>query len=169
MPFEEWVAQFQQWSQQTVGAWGYLGIFLVSFVGNATIILPLPSIVVVFFAGAFLNPWLVGLLAGLGSALGELTGYILGRGGRKVIEKKKSHWLQRTKHWVKKRGIFPVLVFFAATPLPDDIVGVLAGLLKYDWRKFLLAAFIGKTILSLTVALAGFYGAEWVLAYLGGG
>jgi membrane protein DedA with SNARE-associated domain len=168
MPLEEWVVQFQQWSQEVVGAWGYLGVFLVSLVGNATIILPLPSIVVVFFAGTFLNPWLVGIAAGAGSALGEMTGYLLGRGGRKVAEKRQHKWIKRTKHWIRKGGVFPIIVLFAATPLPDDVAGAAAGLLKYDWKKFLVAAFIGKTIMCLAVSLAGFYGAGWVFSYISG-
>ncbi|MFH1294492.1 MAG: VTT domain-containing protein [Candidatus Aenigmatarchaeota archaeon] len=164
---QEWLLGFQQWSQEILGAWGYLGVFIVSFIGNATIMLPLPSILAVFLAGAFLNPWVVGLTAGLGAAIGELTGYLIGRGGRKVAEKKQHKWLKRTKHLIKKRGIFPVLVVFAATPLPDDAAGIVAGLLNYDWRKFLLASFIGKSVMNICVAWAGFYGSAWVLGYFG--
>lgn len=158
---------FQQWSQEILSAWGYLGVFIVSFIGNATIMLPLPSIFVVFLAGAFLNPWLVGLAAGMGAAIGELSGYLIGRGGRKVAEKKHHKWLKKTKHWIKKRGIFPVLVVFAATPLPDDVAGIVAGLLNYDWRKFILASFIGKAAMNICVAWAGFYGSIWVLSCFG--
>lgn len=165
MVLEEWITTFQEWATWAVNTLGYFGVFLVSFVGNASIIFPVPSILIVFFAGAVLNPWIVGLAAGAGSALGEFVGYMIGRGGREVAEKKNQKWLKRTKNWVKKRGVFTVLVLFALTPLPDDIAGITAGLLKYDWKKFLLAGFIGKTVLCTIVAFAGLYGSEAVLNY----
>jgi len=71
MAFAEWAAQFITWSNEVVGAWGYLGIFLVSLVGNASIILPVPSFIIVFTFGAILNPWLVGLAGALGATIGE--------------------------------------------------------------------------------------------------
>ena len=61
-----------------LAALGYVGIFLVSLLGNATILLPAPSLVVVFAMGTALIPLLVGLAAGAGDALGELTGYAAG-------------------------------------------------------------------------------------------
>ena len=67
---------------------GYLGIFLITLIGNATIIFPLPAAGIVFAAGAFSNPLFVGLIAGFGAALGEFVGYGLGYGGGKLGEKK---------------------------------------------------------------------------------
>ena len=49
-------------------AYGYPGVFLVSLLGNATVILPAPSLAAVFAMGAVLNPVLVGLVAGVGEA-----------------------------------------------------------------------------------------------------
>jgi len=166
----EWLAhllaQFQEWSTDAVGTWGYPALFLVSLIGNASYILPLPSILIVFIAGSTLNPWLVGILAGLGSAIGELTGYAIGRGAHRVVEKR-GPWFNRAEKWIERRGVFVVLVVFAATPLPDDIAGTVAGLLNYSWKKFLIASFIGKTAMCTAVAWAGYYGAGWLLAYFG--
>src|SRR4030042_6955298 len=58
-----------------LAAIGYPGIFLVSLLGNATIVLPAPSLALVFAMGSALPPISVGLAAGAGEALGELTGY----------------------------------------------------------------------------------------------
>lgn len=168
MALTEIAVQFSAWAQSTVSAWGYLGVFVVSLIGNATIIFPAPAFAVIFAAGAFLNPWLVGIIAGAGSAIGELTGYVIGRGGREVIEKKHEKWLKKAKAWTDRYGFFAVLVAFAATPLPDDVVGILAGVFQYDIRKFLLATFIGKAVMCLGLALGGFYSAGWVLSVFGG-
>ena len=156
------LTQFAIWAQLFTLEWGYLGIFLVSFIGNASIILPVPSFLAVFAAGSLLNPWLVGLAAGAGAALGELTGYVLGMGGRKALESRYRKYMERLKKVMERYGMFPIIVLFAATPLPDDLVGILAGMIRYDLRKFLLAALIGKVVMNTGLAWAGFYG-SWLL------
>ncbi len=143
--------------------YGYLGIFLVNLIGSSTIIFPLPSSIVTFTAGAVLNPFFVGLFSGLGSAIGEFTGYALGFGGRKVIEKKYKKDIKKTERLFQKYGGFLIIVLFAATPLPDDVVGIIGGTLKYPLKKFFIASLIGKTILNLILAYGGFYGINWIL------
>jgi len=160
-------AQFVSWSQGMIEATGYIGVFLVSLIGTASIFFPVPSFAVIFAAGAFLNPFLVALFAGLGATIGEVTGYALGLGGRHVLSKKYKKSVSRTKEWIEKRGVFVVILLFAITPLPDDVVGILAGIIKYDIKKFFIATFIGKFFLSLVLALAGFYGIGWLLAFIG--
>ncbi|MBN2101395.1 MAG: DedA family protein [Candidatus Aenigmarchaeota archaeon] len=153
-----------------LAGWGYIGIFLISLIGAATIILPLPSLFFVFIMGAELNPILVALLASVGAAIGEFTGYALGFGGSSLSEKNKK-WkkeIEKTEKLFQKYGGFWVIVFVGATPLPDDVAGIVAGLLKYPPKKFLLATFIGKMILHLIVALAGFYSMGWVVNAIGG-
>ncbi len=154
--------QFVLWTQAFTLEWGYLGVFLVSLVGNASITLPVPSFLAVFTAGSLLNPWIVGLAAGIGAALGELTGYVLGVGSRRVLKSRYEKEIRVAKNIMERYGMFPIIVLFAATPLPDDIVGILAGVIRYDIRKFLMAAIIGKIIMNLGLAWAGFYG-SWLL------
>jgi membrane protein YqaA with SNARE-associated domain len=168
MNIELLIQEFIKWSQKFVTDWGYPGLFLVNFIAAASVVLPVPSFILVFIFGGILNPWLVALVASAGNALGELSGYVIGVGGKKVIERNHRKWLERTKAWIEKHGIFPIIILFGATPLPDDITGILGGVIKYDWKKFLLAVFIGKMILNLALAWAGFYGTSWVLHYLGG-
>jgi len=113
-----------------------------------------------------LNPLLVGLIAGLGAAIGEFTGYGLGLGGRKVIEKKYKKDIEKVEKLFQRYGGFLIIVLFAATPLPDDIVGLLGGTLRYSLKKFFIASLIGKIILNLALAYAGFYGLNWILSVL---
>jgi membrane protein DedA with SNARE-associated domain len=169
MAFAEWAASFITWSNEVIGVWGYLGIFLVSLIGNASIILPVPSFIIVFTFGAILNPWLVGIVGAAGATIGELTGYFLGRGGRRALRKKYGKQIRMAEKWIEKYSIFLVIVVFSATPLPSDVAGALAGVVKYDMRKFLLATFMGRTIAYLILAFAGFYGLNYVLGLFGGG
>jgi len=57
-----------------LGAFGYPGIFLVSMLSNASIILPIPGVLFTSAMGAVFNPWWVSLAAGSGATLGELSG-----------------------------------------------------------------------------------------------
>ena len=157
-----------------VTAFGYLGVFVSSVIGSATVILPMPLFLLIFTAGAFLNPFLVGIIAGVGSAIGELVGYAVGFGSRKLLEKKKKtikkkglgYWLHKGQEWMHRRGGFFVIFIFALTPLPDDVIGIICGSIKYDLKKFFLAVVLGKILLSLGLAYAGYYGLSWVLQYI---
>jgi membrane protein YqaA with SNARE-associated domain len=159
--------QFVNWGAELTYSWGYAGAFLVSLIGNASIIFPIPSYLAVFALGPALNPWILGLVAAAGATLGELTGYLLGLGGGKVLSKKHTKAVNIAEQWRKKRGMFLVIVLFAATTLPDDVVGILGGAMKYDLKKFLSAAFIGKTISHTLLAWGGFFGASALGGYSG--
>ena len=161
---------FIEWGTALVNSWGYLGIFLISIIGNASIIFPIPSYIIVIAMGTTLNPWLLGLFGGLGAAIGELTGYAVGRGGSMVIKRKYRHLLKKTRKWSEKHGLFPILILFAATPLPDDIVGIISGVIKYNIKKFLMANIIGKIIAYTALAWGGFFGGqllgEWTMLFV---
>ena len=162
------LASFSLWSQAFAATWGYAGIFLISLIGSATVIFPAPAFLVVFTFGAILNPWLVGVSAAFGCALGELTGYGIGLAGKKAVEKKHAKWLKKANEWMEKYKAFTVIVIFAATPLPDDVLGIFCGAIKYDVKKFFVASLIGKLIMNISLALGGYYGMQWVLAVFGG-
>jgi membrane protein YqaA with SNARE-associated domain len=136
-----------------LGALGYPGILLVSLLGNATIILPAPSLALVFAMGSALPPVLVGLAAGIGEALGELTGYAAGFGGRAVIENQRMY--SRLAAWMQRRGSITVFVL-SVIPNPFfDLAGIAAGTLRYPVWRFLLFCWLGKTIKTTLVAWAG--------------
>jgi putative effector of murein hydrolase len=46
--------------------YGYLGVFVTTLVGSATVVLPVPALAIVYVGGSLWNPLLVGLIAGLG-------------------------------------------------------------------------------------------------------
>ena len=144
---------------------GYFGIFLISLIGSSTIIFPLPAAAFVFGAGAVLNPLILGLVAGIGAALGELIGYGFGWAGRKISKKRLKERLEKAERMFKKYGGFFALILFAATPLPDDVVGIVSGILNYEIKKFFIAVLIGKIIFHLILAYAGYYGINWMLNY----
>lgn len=152
--------------QNFVNKWGYLGIFFVSLISSASILFPIPDFILIFTLGSTLNPFLVALFAATGSAIGETTGYVLGLGGKEILEKKYSKRLKEIKKMFKKYGSIVWIIILGATPLPDDVVGIFCGIIRYDFKKFFIAAFIGKLILYSILAFSGYYSINWVLDYI---
>jgi membrane protein YqaA with SNARE-associated domain len=147
-----------------LSGYGYLGAFLISLLSSATIILPIPGIAVIFALGATYDPYLVGLAAGAGSALGELSGYMAGYTGQGVFQKSKTYL--RMEHWMRRRGSLVIFVLaFVPNPI-FDLAGAAAGILKYPAWKFLFFCFLGKTPRSILVAFAGAWALEGVLKFI---
>lgn len=134
-------------------ALGYPGVFLVSLLANATLILPVPGVLFTSAMGAVFNPYLVALAAGTGATLGELTGYMAGFSGQGVIENRK--WYDKVTSWMTKYGGITVLVL-AFIPNPVfDIAGMVAGALRMPMWKYLIFSWIGKVGKMLLFALGG--------------
>ncbi|MFC2122660.1 VTT domain-containing protein [Bacteroidota bacterium] len=144
---------------------GYLGAFLISLVSNASIVLPVPGLLLLFALGAAFNPILVGILGGAGGTIGELSGYMAGRSGRVVSRSDK--WFSRAERWMSRWGTLTVFVFSLVPVLPVDVAGVAAGVVGFPIRKFLVACFFGKTLLYIAMALFGAWGWEALLRYMG--
>jgi membrane protein DedA with SNARE-associated domain len=134
---------------------GYPGVFLIALLANATVLLPAPGVAVIYAMGAIFNPFAVGLAAGTGGALGEVSGYLAGFSGQAVIERMDMY--TRIQPWVKKYGGWAILVL-SAIPNPFfDVAGIAAGIAKMPLRTFLLFTWIGQLIKMTLFALAGHY------------
>jgi len=149
---------------------GYLGSFLAGVLSSVSIFLPTPGFVVVFALAGFLNPILIGILAGFGAAVGELLGYGVGFGAKKIIIKereKANKWLGKIEFYFKKYHPMVVIFVFAATPLPFDVAGMACGAMKYPIKKFFLATLAGKLVKYLIIAICGYYGVNLILDLAG--
>jgi membrane protein YqaA with SNARE-associated domain len=132
---------------------GLLGIFLISVLSNATLILPVPGLALVYWMGSVYSPVAVGLAAGFGGALGELTGYAAGRAGAVVIEDRRRY--EQVQTYMRRYGLLTVVVL-SVIPNPFlDLAGIASGALKLPMWQFLGACILGKTIKTTIVAFAG--------------
>jgi membrane protein YqaA with SNARE-associated domain len=143
-----------------LGNWGYLGAFFIGLVGNATVFLPVPSLLLLFALGASFNPVLIGLTGAAGGTLGELSGYILGLGGHVIIRNNRLYLT--AENWMKKWGSAAIFIFALAPVLPIDVAGIVAGALRFPVWKFLSACFAGKALLYIGLTLATAWGWQWV-------
>jgi membrane protein YqaA with SNARE-associated domain len=143
----------------------YLGVFLISLLLNATVVLPAGNFLVVASMGAVLpSATLVGLVGGIGAAIGELTGYAAGYSGQAIVTRQRVY--ARLKGWLERWGMLTIFVL-SMVPLVFDLVGIAAGVLRFPLWKFFLACWVGRTILYLVIAWGGALGWGVLLHWLG--
>jgi uncharacterized membrane protein YdjX (TVP38/TMEM64 family) len=106
----------------------------------------------------------VGLVSGIGGALGEIIGYMAGYGGKAVVQKSKLY--ARLAAWLRRWGTLTIFIFTVVPFFPFDLAGVAAGALRFPFWKFLLVCWAGRTILYTGVAWAGAKGWETILPFL---
>ncbi len=136
-----------------LGAYGYPAVFLVSLLSNAALLLPGPGIALVLVAGATLDPLAAGVIAGVGAALGEMTGYFVGQNGRGFFVDRPLYW--RIEQRMRKSG---TLVIFTLAFIPNplfDIGGLVAGALRMPFWRFLLSVWLGKSLRFALLATIG--------------
>ncbi len=144
---------------------GYIGVALISMVSSATIILPVPGVLVAFPLVTTLNPALVAIAASTGGIFGEISGYMAGFGGHGLTHGSGMH--QRAERWMKRWGSLTIFLFAAIPLVPFDIAGVVAGALRYPLWKFLLVGWLGKSIKFIALVYAFIWGWDIILRYVG--
>ena len=124
----------------------YLSLFFVAFLSGS--LLPMGSeALVIYDLKEGYNPTLIIIFASLGNTLGAVLNYFLGLKGEEFLEKRgylNSKKLSKAKERFKKYGAFALLL--SPLPIIGDPITFVAGILKYDFKKFLLIVGIAKSI-----------------------
>jgi membrane protein DedA with SNARE-associated domain len=150
---------------------GYPGIFFINVLGSATIILPAPALgIVAYLAGLttrsgapVFDPFWLGVAAGLGATIGELSGYAAGFSGQAIVENARLY--QRLHDWTRRFGMITI-VMLAIIPLPFfDLAGIAAGALKMPLSRFFVATLAGKLIKMWMVAYSVAYSIDWLMVF----
>jgi uncharacterized membrane protein YdjX (TVP38/TMEM64 family) len=152
---------------ESLSGLGYLGVFLMAWIGSTTVLLPIPHLAFTFTMGSVpsLVPWWIGLCAGFGDSLGELWGYIAGYAVEDLVDRWKVY--PKIEGWVRKHGMLTIFLM-GAVPMPlFDMAGMAAGATGMPVWKFYLATWSGKTFKAIVVAWAGRYSIVWIADLLG--
>lgn len=139
--------------------YSYVGVFAISLIGAMSIIVPIPYTFIILTLGIEgMNPLLLTVAGGLGSGVGEFSGYILGYYGRSVISEKQQRKMGYMIRIFERYG--PITIFlFALTPLPDDLLFIPLGILRYKFIKAFIPSILGKTLMCAILAYGGrFFG-----------
>ncbi len=133
---------------------GYFGVFIACVASTATVLLPAPAIFVVVQYAQLLNPVLVVLIGGFGTATGEMLGYFLGKNGAQLTRFKPKGKL----FYLFLKHPYKAVFLFSFLPLPVfDIIGICAGALRLRAVKFFSVCLFGKTLkMALYVAFVSY-------------
>jgi membrane protein DedA with SNARE-associated domain len=155
--------------------WGYLGAFIISILGGATVIIPVPMLAVVFALGGAMNEiWQVavmGMSAALGELIGALTIYMTGHGAGRVIVENRAGRVQ--KSYEKLLGLMerkgPIVLFIVASVVNPFFypAALAAGALRFGIWKYSIIVLAGKIIKCMTVVYAGYYGLKGIFRAIG--
>jgi len=156
------------WMKNFAMQYGYFGVFLISLVGSLSIIIPVPYTLLIYVMGATLDPILVAIASGFGSAVGEFSGYVLGYYGRAVISEERQRKMNFMVKVFDRYGFFAVF-FFALTPLPDDLLFIPLGIMRYSFVKAFVPCLLGKLLMSFILAYSGRLSIGFIRDLLEGG
>jgi membrane protein DedA with SNARE-associated domain len=160
-----------QFIMHTEASMGYLGIVLL--MGIESCCIPLPSEVIMPFAGYLCTPegaavvggqfnlWGVGLAGAIGCVVGSIPAYYLGMcGGRPLLLKYgkyvliSPHDMAMADRWFEKRGDITVFIG-RLLPVIRTFIAFPAGLNKMNMTKFIVYTFLGSFPWCLLLAWVG--------------
>ncbi|MEA2097504.1 MAG: YqaA family protein [Patescibacteria group bacterium] len=135
----------------------YVALFVLSFLSSTLI--PLGSEWFVYYlASVNYNIILIILIASVGNYLGAVTNYYIGiKESNTVLHKTiKFNDIKTEKAKEKFRKYGPAILFFSWLPIVGDPLTFVAGLLKYNFKKFTFYVFTGKIFRYVIIVLITF-------------
>jgi membrane protein DedA with SNARE-associated domain len=131
----------------------YGGLMLVAMVSGLSFVIPGPSVAGVLVGGATLNPWLVGLCMGVGSAIGEMPGFAavhLNADARVVRKVFGARFLTR---WMVRHGPLTIFLLAAIPNFLFDVGAMVAGANRMKFNTFFFSTLFGKIVRFTMAAL----------------
>lgn len=140
----------------------------MSFIGASSIIFPIPYTIIIFLIASQYDPVLLAVFGGTGAAFGEFTGYLLGFYGRRILSEERRRKMEALVKLFGRYGSLAIFLF-ALTPLPDDLLFIPLGIMRYKPIKALIPALLGKILMIFILAYFGRIGSNVILMIFGEG
>lgn len=137
---------FQAYFQEPgLALYAYGGVFVLTMLTSATVVIPAFSALPLAVAVATtFDPTWVALAMALGGTIGETTAYVVGYlGGGKMARTRPPGYV-RAERWMRRYGVWAVLLVSAVPVLIYDLIGIAAGVLRLPLWKFWLFTFAGR-------------------------
>lgn len=136
----------------------YVALFIIAATGGVSVF---SGYIYFSFLGTLaatgLNPFLLGLLGGVGVSIGDSLFYFLGKQGRYVIPVKIEKAIDNFRAWLNKktRWSIPLFVFaYAAfTPFPNEFMTISVGLTGTRFRRLIIPLILGNIFITTIIAL----------------
>lgn len=169
----------QEATENWFGNLGYAGVFLANLASTATLFIPVPGLTaaaqaLIASSGNVLSPFWVGVLGGLGMAIGEITAYVAGMATSVIVKEEEIKPPSRFRpliekitgaiSWLMHKYGMATLFILSVVPNPAfEIAGWTAGATRYPFWKFMAAVTPGKVCRGLLLAYVGSNVFDWAL------
>jgi hypothetical protein len=138
----------------------YLLAFLVSFFGGFSSggSITFISLLITLVAGG-INPINLGILAGIGLAIGDIIMFYTGSKGRDLVNEK---WDQKLNmfaevfeknKWLKKATPVIAYIYIGILPLPNDIMILFLAMIKYPTSKMNIIIILSDLTFALLITI----------------
>lgn len=118
----------------------------------------LPLVVFVMANGAAYGLFKGFLYSWLGSSFGSIFVFIIIRrlGDRRIFKKiSNNKQVNKVTTWVERHGFGPLFLMLCFPFSPSSLINVVAGLSKVSTQQFVLAVFLGKSVMIFSIAYVG--------------
>jgi len=136
-----------------LGQLGIIGVLIAALLSHLTVVARDMFIPLLLPLASVYHPILLGVAAGTGAAIGEVTTYFLGWGVAESVTSF-SESEDKIAVWINKYGLWAVLLV-ALTPLPDTPIVILAGSRKLPFVRLTIVEILGKSTLYSVGAFMG--------------
>ncbi len=144
---------------------GDIGVFVGMFLESSVV--PIPSEVIIIGAGSVgISFWSLLLFGALGATAGATVGYALGRYAAMPVILKygkfiliKPHHIEKAERFVKKYGVYSVLIGRLLPIVPFKVFSIAAGITKIPLIPFMVCTLVGVIP---RIALLALFGASIV-------
>ena len=122
----------------------YLYLFFISFI-SATLFPMGSEALLIYDLTLDLSMYLILIFATFGNTLGSIVNYWLGLKGEEYLVDKNfldEKNILKAKNYFDKYGGYSLLITWM--PVIGDPITFIAGIVKYDFKKFVLLVFIAK-------------------------
>lgn len=127
-------------------SFGLIGLFFVNLISSASLFVSAPAFLTVIAGGNIYPPIVVGFIASIGAAIGDMISFFFGLSGRKLTRKKlekNPRILFLEKHFKKYGALIILVMAFIPNPI-FDAIGIFAGVLNYPAIRFFVIVLVGR-------------------------
>lgn len=156
-----WLARLVHSSEavrMAVASYGYVGIFIVSFISGLNLVVPVPAVAFLpVFLEAGFSFFSSAAVMAAGMTIADAVAYSFGSFGRKayVAAKGNSRAIRRIEGFRRhhKHGPLAALFLYSSlAPLPNEVMVIPMGVLGYRLRNIMPIVFVGNIIFNYLYA-----------------
>ena len=144
----------------------YALILVLSFLGGVMTFSGVPyHLFLVSFVLAGMNPWILGIIAGLGVTLGDVTSYFVGYYGRVLLTPRLESYVQKIEILKERHPRLLPLIFFlysSVVPYSSDVFTIPMGLIRYPFFRLMIPLVLGSMIFNIGLAFLALYAYDYL-------